>query len=414
MSSKYKTFLISLLVPFAVAACNFGVTEPAATEHAAATGSYERGPHNGRMLREGDLSIEVTIFEDGVDPEFRLYGYLNDEPLAPSAFNASIALTRLGDRVDPFNFTAQDDYLVGDAIVVEPHSFAVTVNAGTNGRNAQWQYDSFEGRTTIAQEQADLAGVVVEPAGPAQLEIIVPVTGEMDIPPAGRAEIRGWLEGRVTAIRATVGDRVTAGQVLARITATESLQTYSVTSPIAGVVVERETSLNAPTGDAPLFVVVDPSRLHAELFVYPSDTAQIEIGQPVTIRSVDGLRSVTSTIERIDPVVHRGSQRTIVHVEIPNEDGMWRPGETVSAGINVGVFEVPLAVRTDALQRFRDFTVVYARIGETYEVRMLDLGRQTPEWSEVLGGIDPAEIYVSENAFLIRADVEKTGATHDH
>jgi cobalt-zinc-cadmium efflux system membrane fusion protein len=71
-------------------------------------------------------------------------------------------------------------------------------------------------------------------------------------------------------------------------------------------------------------------------------------------------------------------------------------------------------VRTQALQRFRDFTVVYARVGETYEVRMLELGRQTPEWTEVLGGLDPGVEYVSENALLIRADVEKSGASHDH
>ena len=75
---------------------------------------------------------------------------------------------------------------------------------------------------------------------------------------------------------------------------------------------------------------------------------------------------------------------------------------------------MPLAVRTDALQRFRDFTVVYAQVGDTYEVRMLDLGRQTPEWTEVLGGIDPGVTYVSENAFLITADVMKSGASHDH
>jgi cobalt-zinc-cadmium efflux system membrane fusion protein len=71
-------------------------------------------------------------------------------------------------------------------------------------------------------------------------------------------------------------------------------------------------------------------------------------------------------------------------------------------------------VRTRALQRFRDFTVVYMKAGETYEVRMLQLGRQTSEWTEVLGGLEPGTEYVTDNAFLIRADVEKSGATHDH
>ena len=36
------------------------------------------------------------------------------------------------------------------------------------------------------------------------------------------------------------------------------------------------------------------------------------------------------------------------------------------------------------------------------------------EWTEVLSGIDPGAEYVVDGAFLIRADVEKSGASHDH
>jgi cobalt-zinc-cadmium efflux system membrane fusion protein len=86
----------------------------------------------------------------------------------------------------------------------------------------------------------------------------------------------------------------------------------------------------------------------------------------------------------------------------------------VEGAITVSRQAVPLAVRTRALQRFRDFTVVYMKAGETYEVRMLQLGRRTSEWTEVLGGLEPGTEYVTDNAFLIRADVEKSGATHDH
>jgi len=47
-------------------------------------------------------------------------------------------------------------------------------------------------------------------------------------------------------------------------------------------------------------------------------------------------------------------------------------------------------------------------------VRMLDLGRRTDEWTEVLGGIEPGTTYVVDGAFLIRADIDKSGASHDH
>jgi cobalt-zinc-cadmium efflux system membrane fusion protein len=80
----------------------------------------------------------------------------------------------------------------------------------------------------------------------------------------------------------------------------------------------------------------------------------------------------------------------------------------------VAEHDVSLAVRESGLQSFRDFTVVYARVDDTYEVRMLDLGRRDGEYIEVLGGLEPGTIYVTENSFLVKADIEKSGASHDH
>jgi cobalt-zinc-cadmium efflux system membrane fusion protein len=45
---------------------------------------------------------------------------------------------------------------------------------------------------------------------------------------------------------------------------------------------------------------------------------------------------------------------------------------------------------------------------------MLELGRQNRDWVEVLGGIEPGTQYVTDNSYLIKADIEKSGASHDH
>ena len=58
--------------------------------------------------------------------------------------------------------------------------------------------------------------------------------------------------------------------------------------------------------------------------------------------------------------------------------------------------------------------VVYAQIGNEYEVRMLDLGRQDTDRAEVLGGLAPGTRYVTTNSYLVKADIEKSGASHDH
>jgi cobalt-zinc-cadmium efflux system membrane fusion protein len=73
-----------------------------------------------------------------------------------------------------------------------------------------------------------------------------------------------------------------------------------------------------------------------------------------------------------------------------------------------------MTVPLSALQRFRDFDVVFARVGEDYEVRMLDLGQRDSERVEVLGGLAPGTEYVTTNSYLVKADIEKSGASHDH
>jgi cobalt-zinc-cadmium efflux system membrane fusion protein len=47
-------------------------------------------------------------------------------------------------------------------------------------------------------------------------------------------------------------------------------------------------------------------------------------------------------------------------------------------------------------------------------VRMLELGRMDETHAEVLGGLRAGAQYVARNSYLIKADIEKSGASHDH
>lgn len=403
----------ALIAALALSACGERAKPAEEPGHVAAP-DYERGPHRGRMLRDGDFALEVTIFETGQEPQFRLYAYRKDKPVAPQQVAATVELTRLGPIVDRFAFVPESDYLAGQGVVREPHSFDVKVTATEGGRRHAWSYVSYEGRTTIARAAADAAGVKVEAAGPATLAETLDLQGRVEIPPEGRSEVRAVYPGRIVAMNKALGNTVSRGEVIARIESSYSLQTYPVRAPISGLIVERNGAPGGVAGEAPIYVIADPNRLHAEFFVYPRDGERVRAGQPVEVRSLSGKAKHLARIEALLPNKDMTNPTLIAHVPLPGGGGAWRPGMGVGGAVVVGGAPVPLAVRTRALQRFRDFTVVYARVGDTYEVRMLELGRRTPEWTEVLGGLSPGEVYVSDNAFLIRADVEKSGASHDH
>ena len=394
-------------------ACGEKAAKP--DEHGEAEAEFERGPHNGRLLRDGDFSLEVTIFETGVEPEFRVYAYRKDKPVDPRQVKLDVALTRLGGQVDRFSFNPQEDYLRGAGVVTEPHSFDVAVTAREGGKAHSWRYESYEGRTTMSATAAQAGGVKVETAGPASIDEAVTLSGRIEVTPEGKSEVRAWYPGRIMSLRGELGQSVRKGQILARVESSESLQTYSIPAPISGQIIEKNSNVGDVAYDRPIFVIADPTKLHAELFVYPRDSERVRVGQQVEVRSLSGADRILATVESILPSADMTSQTQLAHVHLPDGAGpAWRPGLGVEGCVTVASRPAALAVRTKAIQRFRDFDVVFARVGDTYEVRMLELGARTAEWTEVLGGLEPGTTYVTDGAFLIRADIEKSGASHDH
>jgi cobalt-zinc-cadmium efflux system membrane fusion protein len=217
----------------------------------------------------------------------------------------------------------------------------------------------------------------------------------------------------VKSVSVTVGDAVRRGQTLARIESSSSLQEYSVAAPISGAVLERLTNVGDVAGTDPLFVIADLNQLEAYLHVFPRDAGRVKAGQPVRLGIAGGDFSVETTISRFLPVTGANSQTRIAVAKIPADAGL-QPGMRLMAEVETDAAEVPLAVKETGLQSFRDFTVVYAKVDETYEVRMLELGRRDGKYVEVLGGLRAGEVYVTENSFLIKADIDKSGASHDH
>jgi membrane fusion protein, heavy metal efflux system len=415
MNARFLPFLISAaLLLGACGAREHAHEDEHADDHGAEAAEFERGPHGGRLLRDGDFALEVTIFETGVPPQFHLYAYRNGEALPAQELKATIELARLGGKVDRFEFKAEGDHLVGDGTVAEPHSFDVTVTARHGDRDHRWSYESYEGRISMPAAVAKAAGVTVETAGPAVIRNNTRLMGRVVLNGDRYAEVKARFPGPVQSVHVNLGDTVRRGQTLATVENRDSLRSYAVTAPINGVVLARHTNAGDVASDGPLFEIGDLSELWLELHAFGEDAARLRSGQVVRLEPAAGGRTVETTLQRVLPLASATSQTVVARALLPNPTGEWRPGMAVNAAVTLAERQVPLAVKTAGLQRFRDFTVVFAQVGDTYEVRMLELGERDGEWVEVLGGIDPGTPYVVEQSFLIKADIEKSGASHDH
>lgn len=414
ISTSIKQFIFIALLGICLSFTGMGVSFSAyGSSEPASEPEVPKGIHNGRLLTEGDFSLELTIFERGVPPEFRLYAQYQGKPVSPEQVQVSVQLLRLGGVTDNIEFAAEADYLRGNMTVYEPHSFQVRVSARYGSRQYQWQYDNFEGRTQISAVMAEKMAIKTEIATQQRLQETLTVYGTLTLPPKSSRTIRARYAGLVKKLYVAYGDSVKKGQRLMSIESDESLQTYHVLSPIDGVISEQLIAEGEQTAMDDLLVVTDFTKLMAELTVFPSQQEKVMIGAEVKLTIAGSAKPLQGKI--LDKRFETGEAHTQrFRVVIDNADQQFTIGQFVTAEITVATHQANVAVRADAIQSFRDFQVVYAKFGDEYEVRMLTLGRRTSEWVEVLSGLPAGTEYVSVNSYVIKADIEKSGAAHDH
>ncbi len=372
------------------------------------------GPNGGRLLEHDGLSIEVTIFESGIPPEMRLYSYSRDgELIQPSEISATAYLKRLGGETDKMTFLPESDYLVGQTIVREPHSYDVRIEAEYQAKRFDWEYESHEGRAKLTDRLIGLSGLTTEPAGNRNLTLTEQLFGIVAVPTNRQYRVAAPYAGLVRSIEVSIGDRVTKGQLLATLFNRATAQEYELKSPAEGEVTKIYKNVGDTADLTPLLEVVDLSRVWIEMSAFPESIENLELSQKVVVSDLHDHERSTGELTYIAPVM-TGGHIARARAEIDNPGGQWRPGMHVLANITVDSPEVALAVREEAIQLFRGMEVVFAKFGNQFEVRMIERGRGDGTYVEVLGGLKRGTEYVIENSFLLKADVLKDGASHDH
>ncbi len=172
-----------------------------------------KGPHRGKLLSKKDFQLEVTIYEPDIPPEFRIYPFNNGNPINPDDVELIIELHRLW-RTDVIHFKKERNYLLGDKVVEEPHSFDVKVIAKWKGRNYKWEYSSFEGRAELAEDAIKRAGIVIETAGPVTMNNIIKLTGKIGFNADRVAHVVPQFAGVAREVRKNEGDYVKKGEII--------------------------------------------------------------------------------------------------------------------------------------------------------------------------------------------------------
>lgn len=411
-----RRFLASVLVMAMYGSVTIGLSAcDSAPSHHHHEEADHHGPHGGKVLTNGHTALELAIHEAGGPPRFRAYLTHDDKPVSPSSFSLNVTLTRLGGIQEEISFKPKGDFLLSDQEVREPHSFDIGVSAVFEGKTLVWSYPSYEGRTTIPSDVATESHISTERVSSQTIQRTIRVRGKITPSEHRIAHIIPRFAGMVREGRKHIGDSVVKGEIVAIMESNQSLQPYEVRSQIAGTVINGHLIVGEFVPENQwVYVVADLSEVWADFFVPLEESSQIKVGQAVFVRGASGEAVFPGTVDYVAPYADEKAQARLVRVVLPNEKQLLVPGMFVTGDVVLGDIQAPVAVRPEALQTLFTWNVVFVKFGDVYEARPVELGLSTPEWVEVRSGLSAGSEYVTKGSFIIKADILKHGASHDH
>ena len=190
--------------------------------------------------------------------------------------------------------------------------------------------------------------------------------------------------------------------------------TISVPAPIDGVVTERGANVGLNADQATkLFTVVDLSTVWVVANLYEKDFSRVRVGTEAAITtSARPDLTLRGRVSYIDPQVSADTRTAKVRIEVPNPGGELRLGmyaDVVVTGLSgTSTPRVP----RNAVQNIGDRTVVYLanpkEPGRFIE-REVRLGQTSGEQVEIVSGVQPGDVVVTEGSFFVRAERERLG-----
>lgn len=286
--------------------------------------------------------------------------------------------------------------------------------AEASGRAAEVGHEETESAIALTPEQLEAAGIETAAVGPASIRETLPLYGVIS-PNAERVrEVAARFPGAIRDVNVKIGDTVKQGQALATVESNESLQAYSVTAPLAGVITARNANPGEQAGDKALFTIADLSTVWVELSLFPRDVAKVHVGQIVRVQSPDTGLDAEGTLVYVAPFGQSANQTLTARVLLENSERDWAPGLYVTAEVTLAETPVPLAVRNEAVQNFEGGDVVFVQGEKGFAPHAIQLGRGDGEYTELISGPEAGERYVTTNSFILKAELGKGETEHGH
>ncbi|CAN5266507.1 hypothetical protein BH10PSE11_BH10PSE11_03030 [soil metagenome] len=198
----------------------------------------------------------------------------------------------------------------------------------------------------------------------------------------------------------------------------ESLRLQELRAPMSGRIAERRVDLGSLVGregqESELFVIVDSRVVWAELALPAADLAVIREGLQISVAAGPGADPYPATIMFVSPLIDKDTRLARVVASVDNPTHALRPGMFVTAEIPVQQVQAAVVVPKAAVQSIDGQSAVFVRTPDGFQPRKIMTGREDSGSFEVTSGLSSGDQIATANTFVLKADLGKNTAEHQH
>ena len=188
---------------------------------------------------------------------------------------------------------------------------------------------------------------------------------------------------------------------------------------MAGTIINRRVSLGEHVDlNDKLIIIADLRSVWVDFRVYPRDFKKLKINQDVEISMLSLGPTAKAKIEYISPIGVSDTQSMLARAVVDNSNGNLRPGLFVTGQALLAEQKAFVAVRKNAVQYIEGKPVVFieeqTKDGSKFIPKNVELGPSDENYIEIYFGVLPNQRYVSDNSFMLKAELSKSMAAHSH
>jgi len=192
-------------------------------------------------------------------------------------------------------------------------------------------------------------------------------------------------------------------------------------APFAGRVIDRKVTPGALVeAMQPLVTLADLSSVWVFLQAYEKDLALLSKGLPVTLRAEAYPQEIfQGRVDFMGSVVDETTRTVKLRATVDNRQEKLRPGMFVKAHVDVPKPEAEartiLAVPQQALQTLEGRTTLFVQTNPgVFGRRFVETGHSFEGFTEVLAGVKPGDVVVTEGSFVLKSEFAKASLAEEH